>query len=345
MWWKSIAERIPLIGMTSQAQDLQSALIRKAFFYLKNSIIGNQTSIMKIPITSFFALFLCVTVLAQNNFDTVSIRPVKVTDQIYMLKGSGGNIGVMIGKDGTIMIDDQFAPLSNKINGAIKTLDPGEIRFLINTHLHGDHSGGNENFKRMGVTVVAHDDVRARMSKETVNKTTNQVTPPRDADALPVVTFADKLNFHLNDEDIELIHFDPAHTDGDVVVHFKKANVYHMGDMFVTYGYPFIDFSNGGSISGFISTLDKVLAMMDEKTKIIPGHGEVSSKADIKIFRDRLADIRDQVSAALKKGKKPEDISSLPIATKYDAEWGKSFVKGKDFVLTIAEELKVSTAK
>ncbi|HMG89314.1 MAG TPA: MBL fold metallo-hydrolase [Chryseolinea sp.] len=275
----------------------------------------------------------------QQNFDTVRIRPVKITDQIFMLKGSGGNIGVMIGKDGTLMIDDQFAPLANKINGAIKTLDPGEIRFLVNTHLHGDHSGSNENFKRMGVTIVAHDMVRDRLSKEQKSRT-GQVTPPREKDALPVITFADKLNFHLNDEDIELIHLDPAHTDGDVAIHFIKADVYHMGDMFVTYGYPYIDYGSGGSINGFITTLDKLLAMMNDNTKIIPGHGELSTKADMKKFRDRLADIRDQVAAALKKGKKVEEITGLGITDKYEAEWGKGFLKGKDFVLGIAENLK-----
>ncbi len=163
-----------------------------------------------------------VAVSGQQNFDTVKIRPFKVTENIYMLKGSGGNIGVMTGKDGTLMIDNQFAPLSNKINGAIKTLDPGEIRFLINTHLHGDHSGGNENFKRMGITIVAHDAARERMITEQVNTRLNRTTPPRDKDAWPVITFADRLNFHLNDEDIELIHLDPGHTDGDIIIHFKK---------------------------------------------------------------------------------------------------------------------------
>lgn len=295
---------------------------------------------MKYLFTFFAALLVWSAVLGQGSFDTVRIIPVKVTDQIYMLKGSGGNIGVMIGKEGTLMIDNQFAPLSNKINGAIKTLDPGEIRFLINTHLHGDHSGGNENFKRMGVTVVAHDMVRDRMAREKTNSVTKEVTPARDKDALPVITFADKLNFHLNDEDIELIHLDPGHTDGDVVVHFRKANVYHMGDMFVTYGYPYIDYSSGGSVNGFIAALDKFLAMMDENTKIIPGHGELCSKADMKNFRDRLADIRDQVAGALKKGKKPSEITGLGITDKYDAEWGKGFIKGKDFVLTIADNLK-----
>ena len=301
---------------------------------------------MKKILTLNFILLVSSGAFAQgNNMDTVKIRPVKITDNIYMLKGSGGNIGVLIGKEGTLMIDNQFAPLSNKINGAIKTLDPGEIRFLINTHLHGDHSGGNENFKRMGVTVVAHDLARERMGKEQVNKAMNRVTPPREKDALPVITFSDKLNFHLNDEDIVLHHFDAGHTDGDLIVQFKNANVVHTGDAFVRYGYPFIDVSSGGSVNGFISTLDKILLLIDDNTKIIPGHGEPANKADVKKVRDAVADIRDQVSSALKKGKKTEDISALGISDKYDADLGKGFVKGKDFVLMIAENLKTTSSK
>lgn len=295
----------------------------------------------KITLLKLFVL-LSTSLSAQQNFDTVRIRPLKVTDNIFMLKGSGGNIGVLIGKEGTLIIDSQYGPLSNKINGAIKTIDPGEIRFLINTHIHGDHTGGNDNFRRMGVTVVSHNVVRERMMKPSVNPRTNAPVPPREKDAWPVITFANKLNFHLNEEDLELIHFDPAHTDGDVLVHFKNANVYHTGDMYVRYGYPFIDVSNGGTINGFISSLDKMLAIMDDNSKIIPGHGEVAGKADVKIFRDRLADIRDQVAAALKKGKKVEDIPAMGITDKYEAEWGKGFVKGKDFVLLIADNLKAA---
>jgi len=290
-------------------------------------------------------LLLTIQAKAQQNYDTVKIRPLKVAENIYMLKGSGGNIGVLVGPEGTLMIDDQFAPLSNKINGAIKTLDPGEIRFLINTHIHGDHTGGNENFKRMGITIVAHDVVRERMSKEQVNKVMNRTTPPRDKDAWPVITFADKLNFHLNGEDLELIHFDPAHTDGDVAVFFRKANVVHTGDMFVRYGYPFIDASSGGGITGFITSLDKILGLIDDNTKVIPGHGELATKADVKIFRDRLVDIRDQVAAALKKGKKVEDLAALGLTDKYDAEWGKGFLKGKDFVAIVAESIKPAGGK
>ncbi|HEY5749982.1 MAG TPA: MBL fold metallo-hydrolase [Chryseolinea sp.] len=299
----------------------------------------------RILLTLFFVMATTAAILAQQpNYDTVRIRPVLVSNNLYMLKGSGGNIGVLIGNDGTLMIDDQFAPLSNKINGAIKTLSPGEIKFLINTHVHGDHTGGNDNFKKMGITILAQDQVRERMTKETVNRM-NEKVPPRGKDALPDITFADKLNLHINDEDIELIHFDPGHTDGDVIVHFKKADVYHMGDMFVTYGYPFIDVSSGGSVNGMISTLDKVLALMDDHAKVIPGHGELSTKADVKVFRDRLADIRDQVAAALKKGKKKEDLASLGITDKYDAEWGKGFLKGKDFVMLVADNLAIPSKK
>lgn len=287
-----------------------------------------------------FFLLIALSVSAQTNYDTVKIRPVKLSEQIYMLKGSGGNIGVMIGKEGTLLIDNQFAPLSNKINGAVKTLDPGEIKFMINTHLHGDHSGGNENFYKMGATIVAHDQVRERMMKESFNARANRTTPPRDKEAWPAITFSDKLNFHLNDEDIILHHFDIGHTDGDVIVQFKKANVIHTGDAFVRYGYPFIDISSGGGVNGFINTLDKILLLIDDNTKVIPGHGEVATKADVKKVRDNIADIRDQVAAALKKGKKIEDMAALGITEKYDAEYGKGFVKGKDFVLMVAENLK-----
>lgn len=295
---------------------------------------------MKSSYLNILFTMMTLTVSAQTNYDTVRIRPVKITEQIYMLKGAGGNIGAMIGREGTLLIDNQFAPLSNKINGAVKTLDPGEIKFLINTHLHGDHTGGNENFKKMGVTMMAHNQVRERMMKESFNARANRTTPPRDKEAWPTITFADKLNFHWNDEDIVLHHFDVGHTDGDVIVQFTKANVVHTGDAFVRYGYPFIDISSGGGVNGFINTLDKILSIIDDNTKVIPGHGEVATKADVKKVRDNIADIRDQVAAALKKGKKIEDIPALGITDKYDAEYGKGFVKGKDFLLMVAENLK-----
>jgi cyclase len=265
---------------------------------------------------------------------------------VYMLKGSGGNIGLLTGADGLLMIDDQFAPLSEKISKAVSSIDAGQVRFLVNTHIHGDHTGGNENFKKMGVTFIAHDFVRQRMMKESVNPRTNQAVPPRDKAAWPELTFSDRMNVHLNDEDIELYHFVNGHTDGDVVIRFVKANVYHTGDSFTRTSYPFIDQSNGGSVDGYITNVEKILALVDDNAKIIPGHGEVATKADLKAFRDMLVDIKTQIAGAMKKGKKVEDIPALNLTAKYDDVWGKGFVKGKDFALLVAQALVANnTAK
>jgi glyoxylase-like metal-dependent hydrolase (beta-lactamase superfamily II) len=292
--------------------------------------------------------FICSTLLsvAQTKWDSIQVKSEKVTGNIYMLTGSGGNIGVITGADGVVMIDDQFLPLGPKIKDAIQALDSNPIRFTINTHIHGDHSGSNEFFKQLGSTIVAHDVVRERMMKvRVVDQAKNETIPPRDKDAWPAVTFSNKLNLHLNGQDIELIHFAAGHTDGDVIVRFSQANVFHMGDVFVTYGYPYIDAANGGNINGLISALDQALVLMDDNSKIIPGHGNISTKVDVKKYRDRLANIRDQVAAALKKGKKTEEITGLGITNPYDEEWGKGFIKGKDFVLVVAESLKAGAKK
>ena len=301
----------------------------------------NHSTMKRIVLLSIIAL-IAQLAFGQQNFDTVKIRPIKVSENIYMLKGSGGNIGVLTGKDGVFMIDDQYAPLSQKIQEAIKKIDPSPIRILVNTHVHGDHSGGNENFKKLGVTIVAHDQVRARMMMEQFNTRLNRTIPPRDKEAWPAISFDGKLNLFFDDEDIELIHLDRGHTDGDVIVHFKQANIFHTGDTYVRSGYPFIDISNGGSFAGFMNTLEITLALANDNSKIIPGHGELATKSDMKAFRDKMADIRDKVVAALKNGTKVEDIPALGITDKYDAELGKGFVKGKDFVLLIATDLKAS---
>ncbi len=285
---------------------------------------------------TFLLMITGLCAVAQQTFDTVQIRPLKITENIYMPKGAGGNIGLLRGADG--LPDDRrpASPLSEKISKAVSSIDAGAIRFLINTHLHGDHTGGNENFKKMGVTLVAHDLVRDRMSKESLNTRTNQKTPPRDKAAWPEITFADRMNFHLNDEDIELHHYTSGHTDGDIIIRFVKANVYHTGDSFVRTSYPFIDSGSGGNLDGYITNLERILSLVDDKAKIIPGHGELATKADVKGVYDMLVDIRTQVAAAMKKGKKVEDIPALNITAKYDGTFGTGFVKGKDFVLIVA---------
>ena len=284
---------------------------------------------MKPSFTLVVALVITLSAGAQQNWDSIQVTSQQVRDNIYMLTGSGGNIGVLTGEDGIVMIDDQFLQLGDKIKEAIAALDKGAIRFTLNTHIHGDHSGSNEYFKRAGSTIVAHDVVRDRMIRQ-----------PRDKDAWPVITFPDKLSLHLNGQDIDLLHFEAGHTDGDVIIHFKQANVFHMGDVFVRYGYPYIDMSNGGNINGLISTVDKVLAIMNDQSLVIPGHGEVCKKDEVKKYRDRLAAIRDKVASALKQGKKPEDLASLGITKAYDAEWGKGFIKGNDFVMVVAAGLQ-----
>ncbi|MBL7848456.1 MAG: MBL fold metallo-hydrolase [Cyclobacteriaceae bacterium] len=286
-----------------------------------------------------FLLALPFTLHAQMNFDTVKIRPFRLADNLYMLTGTGGNLAALTGKEGNLIVDDQYAPLSDKIRQAVYAINPGEVRYVINTHLHGDHTGGNENFRRVGATLVAHDNVRARMMKESVNRE-GKTVPPRNPESWPVVTFQQRLSVHLNGEDLELHYLDRGHTDGDVVVRFRNANVIHTGDAFVRERYPFIDLTSGGSFLGYVHTLEQIYSLADDQTKIIPGHGALAMRADVKALHDKLADIRDQVIAALQKGTKPEDLATLPIATKYDAEFGKGFVKGKDFVLLVADEVK-----
>lgn len=289
-------------------------------------------------------LLVPCTLLAQPNWDTVKIRPLKLADNLYMMTGSGGNMALLTGSEGNLLIDDQYAPLSDKIKAAIADLDPWPVRIVINTHLHGDHSGGNENFRKVGATLMAHDNVRARMMKESVNRQGNTV-PPRDKEAWPMVTFDKRLNVHLNGEDLELIHLDKGHTDGDVVIFFRKANVLHTGDAFVRYGYPFIDVGSGGGFGPFIHQLDLIYNLANDETRIIPGHGALATRADVKALREKLEDIGNKVKAAMKKGTKVEDIPGLGITDKYEAELGKGFTKGKDFVLLIAEYYKSNPAE
>lgn len=272
---------------------------------------------------------------AEDKFSGVVIETIKVSDGIYMLMGMGGNIGVSTGEDGVFMIDDQFAPLTAKIKTAIEKISDKPIRFVINTHWHVDHTGGNENLGNEGIVIVAHDNVRERMTKDNFIKAFNKQVPAAPEVALPVITFNDRVTFHLNEQEIQVVHRSNAHTDGDSMVIFKSANVIHMGDTFFNGLYPFIDASSKGSIKGVIDTANHVLAMVDDKTKIIPGHGPLGDKKALIEYRDMLLTVRDRMQTLIDQGKTIKEIIALKPNADLDKTWGNGFLNPDAFLTTL----------
>jgi glyoxylase-like metal-dependent hydrolase (beta-lactamase superfamily II) len=263
----------------------------------------------------------------QEDYSKVTIKTTKLAEGMYMLEGAGGNIGVSVGDDGVILVDDQFAPLTPKIQDAISKITPKPIRFVINTHWHGDHVGGNENLATAGAVIIAHDNVRKRMSTDQFIQLLNRKVPPSPPKALPVVTFTSDITLHLNGEDIHVIHVDPAHTDGDSLVVFPKLKIIHVGDVYRTVGYPFVDLSSGGNFDGVIAVADKVTGMIDASFKVIPGHGELSTRADLKSWHDMLVEIRASVKKQADAGKTLDQIQQLKLTAKWDDRWGKGSIK------------------
>ena len=265
------------------------------------------------------------------DFSKVEIETIKVTDKIYMLTGKGGNIGVSAGKDGIFLVDDQFAPLTDKIKDALNAIIREPIRFVLNSHWHADHTGGNENLGNSGVVIVAHQNVRLRLSTDQFIETLNKEFPAQPQDALPTVTFNDSMTFHFNDEEIHVIHLPPAHTDGDSVVHFKKANVIHAGDIFFNGIFPFIDGASDGSIDGMIQALDRLISMSDNLTKIIPGHGPLGNRDSLLESRAMLAIVRDRISAEIDEGKFREQVIADKPLEDLNEVWGKGFLTSDQF--------------
>jgi len=267
----------------------------------------------------------------------VEIKVEKAGGNVYMLTGSGGNIGVSVGPDGILIVDDQFASLAPKIQAALKGLSDLPVRFVLNTHWHFDHTGGNQQFSKS--LIIAHENVRKRMAAGALMFGGARTVPAAPAEALPVITFDQSLTVHVNGEDIRALHYAKGHTDGDSIIYFPKSNVLHTGDDFVTYGLPFVDAASGGSVRGMIDNVERAVAAVPNDVKIIPGHGPLCTKAEAKKFTDMLRDCVALVEAARKQGKTLAQVKSENLLQKYDPT-GKGFVKGPDFVELIWNELQ-----
>ena len=259
-----------------------------------------------------------------QDFSSVEILAEKLSDNIYVLFGAGGNMGMSVGDDGVFLIDDQFAPLTEKIKKAIAEISDEPIRFVVNTHFHFDHSGGNENLGNEGAVIVAHKNVRERMAKDQFVKAFNARTPAQPSIALPVVTFTEGISLHLNGDEAVISHVESAHTDSDSLIYFKNANVIHMGDTFTNGPYPFIDVGNGGTIDGVIKAAKVGISLANDKTQIIPGHGQMATKADLEAHLNRVQVTRDIIAKLKKTGISRDDVIRSKPLEKYESTWGKA---------------------
>jgi glyoxylase-like metal-dependent hydrolase (beta-lactamase superfamily II) len=276
-----------------------------------------------------------------RDFSKVEIKTIKVAGPISMLQGAGGNIAISAGEDGVAMIDDQFAPLAPKIRAAIQQLSPKPVHFLVNTHWHGDHTGGNAAFADTA-TILANVNVRKRLQSGGEIAAAKMKIPPAPPGALPVITFdRGGVSVWWNGEEIQAIALPAGHTDGDTAIWFKKSNVVHLGDDFVTYGFPFVDLGSGGSVQGMIAALDVVLGQIPADAKIIPGHGDLSTVQDVKKFRSALEEMVQTVKKGLASGKSVEQLQKDKVLAPWAAwEKEKAFIKADQFIATIAEDLK-----
>jgi len=280
----------------------------------------------------FVAICFSLVAFAQNDdFSKVQMKVTKVSGNVYLLEGSGGNIGASVGDDGIVIVDDQFAPLADKIKAALKGVTDKPLRFVINTHFHGDHTGGNAIFQK-DAPVIAQDNVRKRLEAGAGDR------KPAEKGALPIITFDHDVTVHLNGEDIHALHFASGHTDGDSIIFFPKSNVVHMGDDFVTYGFPFIDLKSGGSVEGMIAAVDDVVSKLPADVKVINGHGPISNLDDVRKFSAMLKDTLAVVQKALKQGKTLDQMKQEKILAPWD-KWSGDFIKTDGFIETLYNDL------
>ena len=278
-------------------------------------------------------LLFAISVTAQTDFSKVEIKVTKVAGNVYMLEGAGGNIGVSVGDDGILIVDDQFAPLADKIRAALKGIADKKLRFILNTHWHGDHTGGNVAFGPEA-PVIAHDNVRKRMAVEQKSEVFKRTTPASPKEALPVITFNQNLTVHFNGEEIRAIHFPQGHTDGDSVIFFAGSNVVHLGDDFFAGRFPFVDLESGGSVEGLTKNIGEIITKIPAGAKLIPGHGPLSGIEDLMNYHNMLVTTSDIVRAKIKAGKTLEQIKSEGLPDTWKS-WGTGFIKTDVWLETI----------
>ncbi|MET1256135.1 MBL fold metallo-hydrolase [Aliikangiella maris] len=285
--------------------------------------------------------------IAEEKKDTRSFKTTQVAPGLYMIAGvggfTGGNIGLSTGVDGVVMIDDSMPPLLGRMKDAISSITPKPVDFLINTHVHGDHTGNNEAMGKSGTRIVAHENLRLRMVNKGVMTSNGDVPAPKAA--LPVITFSHSMNFHLNDQDAKIFHVSEAHTDGDAVIYFKQANVIHTGDTMFSNMFPFIDFNNGGSLDGYIEAQKTIYKLANDKTKIIPGHGELATKADLKNSIEMLKESKKIIAELVAKGKSEEEIVALNPLAKFHDKWNWGFITTEKMTRQVYKGIKASGKK
>lgn len=266
----------------------------------------------------------------------ITFKTTKVAPQLYMLQGKGGNLALSIGKDGGLLIDDDYADIAPTTKKAIKALSQQPIKFVINTHWHFDHTGGNDMLGTQGSIIVSHDNVRKRLKTGGEVKAFGVKVEPAPAAALPIVTFSQDMTLHWNDQAVYINHPSPSgHTDGDAVVYFKQANVVHTGDLYFAGMYPFIDSSSGGSMAGYIDAVSHIINNIDHNTKVIPGHGGLSNKAQLTEFRDMLANVYQRVNKMKQQGLSEKDVVAAKPTAQFDSQWNKGFLKADHWVSLI----------
>ncbi|HEY0365447.1 MAG TPA: MBL fold metallo-hydrolase [Pyrinomonadaceae bacterium] len=283
------------------------------------------------------SLLFAISAHAQTDFSKVEVKVTKVAGNVYMLEGSGGNIGVSVGDDGILIVDDQFAPLADKIRAALKGLGDKKLRFILNTHWHGDHTGGNVAFGPEA-PIIAHDNVRKRLATEQRSEVFNRTTPASPKEALPVITFNNALSVHFNGEEIRAIHFPQGHTDGDSVIFFSASNVVHLGDDFFAGRFPFVDLESGGTVEGLIGNIGELIGKIPPGAKLIPGHGPISTIDDLKSYHRMLQQTTEIVRQKIAAGKTLDQIKTEGLPAEW-APWGAGFIKTDLWVQTIYKSL------